>query len=68
MISNEVPDATKGDESPHREIAGEIGEIVFKTALLLLPPLYRPCEAYRYAHALSKARFIVSNVDSVTAE
>ena len=64
MISNEVSDATKGDESPHREIAGEIGE----TALLLLPPLYRPCEAYRYAHALSKARFIVSNVDSVTAE
>ena len=66
MISNEVSDATKGDESPQREI-GET-EIVFKTALLLLPPLYRPCEAYRYAHALSKARFIVSNVDSVTAE
>lgn len=60
MISNEVSDATKGDESPRREIASEITS--------LLPPLYRPCEAYRYAHALSKARFIVSNVDSVTAE
>ena len=47
---------TKGDESPQREVSDEITS------------LYRPCEAYRYAHALSKARFIVSNVDSVTAE
>ena len=47
---------TKGDESPQREVSDEITS------------LYRPCAAYRYAHALSKARFIVSNVDSVTAE
>ena len=61
MISNEVSDATKGDESPHREIGRNRDHFSPSS-------LYRPCEAYRYAHALSKARFIVSNVDSVTAE
>ena len=44
---------TKGDESPQREVSDEITSCG---------------AAYRYAHALSKARFIVSNVDSVTAE